>query len=140
MERRHETQIVADLRAPHVARTWMAEQLEPLGVEPEVAESALLLLSELVTNVVTHTDSAPTIGIEVGGDRVLVEVGDSDRRPAAIRDQEAGPLGGWGLRIVDQIASSWGVRPGPDGAKVVWFAIDRPASGPADGDPRPSGP
>jgi len=37
---------------------------------------------------------------------------------------ERGPLeGGFGLRIVEQIATKWGVRPETPG--VVWFEVDR---------------
>ncbi len=126
-QQRVEAELPGDLRAPRMARTWMAEQLAPVGLAPADCEAALLLVSELVTNVVTHTASAPTLILETRSDRILVEVADTDAAPAAIREDDAAAVGGWGLRIVDEVASDWGVRSG-DGAKVVWFTIERDRS------------
>ncbi|HZY77790.1 MAG TPA: ATP-binding protein [Jatrophihabitantaceae bacterium] len=115
--------------APALARRYLQEHARDLP--SSVLDDALLLVSELVTNAVQHgrpkivlrlRESPPGIGVFVsdGGDGL-------PRFPPAEPDQHA--VSGRGLRIVDAIASDWGVehdgsRPG----KVVWFEL-RPDGG-----------
>lgn len=120
-----EAEFAIDSAAPRQARLWAAAQLEPLGLSPERTQDALLLVSELVTNVIVHTESPPTVTIEATVDQIEIGVSDTDREPAEIRDRPSDQVGGWGLRIVDQVASSWGTRFPGAGVKVLWFAIER---------------
>lgn len=89
------------------------------------ASAAELLVSELVTNALLHTDSEPIeVSIEVGEGAVRVEVVDADpTRPELV---SPGPEDehGRGLTLVDALAQRWGVedRAGGDG-KVVWFEL-----------------
>src|ERR1044072_9493408 len=46
------------------AREW-AGSLLSVGVPPPFFDDALLLLSEVVTNAITHSDSAPALGGQV---------------------------------------------------------------------------
>lgn len=119
-----------DPMASRTARSWVAEQLVPVGLETEVFESIVLAASELVTNVLVHTESDPQITLTIDLDEIRVEVEDECRTPAAIRDAQPGTVGGWGLRIVERVADTWGTVPGGDGSKVVWFAVE------IDSDPR----
>ena len=97
-------------------------------LDPGVAENAELLVSELVTNSVRHAGLEPdaTIGlrVDVWPDRVRVEV--TDTGPGFERDRESPSIyqdSGWGLYLVEQVATRWGV----DLAETtrVWFEIDR---------------
>ena len=58
-----------------------------------------------------------------GADRLIAVRDASPRllRPVA-PDLEAD--GGRGLWLVEQLARAWGVRPAPDGGKIVWCALD----------------
>jgi anti-sigma regulatory factor (Ser/Thr protein kinase) len=114
-----------DARAPSRARHAMAGLDGLLGpAYPDVA----LLVSELVTNGVRHADTAPEaplrIAVRLADDRVRVEVSDQgegfDHGPLPPDPTRAG---GWGLRLVDEIADAWGV----DRAQgtTVWFEIAR---------------
>lgn len=105
------------------ARLWMAEQLGRVGLDEELVEAIVLAASELVTNVVVHTDSEPSLSLTVEDGRVCVGVTDSSPTAPEIREVEDGRVGGWGLRIVDDIAHAWGVEPAADGSKVVWFSV-----------------
>ena len=118
------TSLPRDRSAPRLARRWIAEQLNPLGLRPEEHDAIVLLVSELVSNVVLHTESDPVVTLRVDPDRVLIGVEDTSAHAAQLRepDEDAERPGGWGLRIVDQIADEWGADL-VDGRKVVWFAV-----------------
>lgn len=103
------------------ARIWAHAQLAPLGLGADLAENIVLCIDELVANVVEHTLSDPVLTITTGNG-VLVEVADTSSVGAAIREQGS-RLGGWGLRIVDRIADTWGCAQTDTGGKIVWFAV-----------------
>ena len=80
-----------------------------------------LIVSELVTNSVRY---GPGETIEVGiavaeGGSITGEVEDHGRGEVAMREiTDEG--GGFGLRIVDALASRWGVH---EGSTQVWFEL-----------------
>ena len=85
-----------------------------------------LLASELVANAVRHAEAAMVgIRFEVMPSHVRVEVADEGPGfdPASL-PAEPSRAGGWGLRLVDEMSSRWGVADGEQGARV-WFEIDR---------------
>jgi len=103
-------------------------------LDADVRENAELLVSELVTNSIRHADlGAPDtieIKLEASTEAVLVEVADCGqgfrgRRPgpSARAAQVAEPerTSGWGLFLVDQIASRWGIVEGDE--TRVWFEL-----------------
>lgn len=92
------------------------------AVHPASAWTAELLASELVTNAVTHGRGAVRLVMEYDVDGLAVTV--SDDEPATPAITEAGPsdTGGRGLRLVDVLASDWGVTPDRPG-KGVWFRL-----------------
>ncbi|MCU1372206.1 MAG: protein serine/threonine phosphatase [Ilumatobacteraceae bacterium] len=112
-----------DLGASRLARRWTYEQLDPLGIDDLSMENILLATSEIVTNVITHTSSAPTITLRVDPPQICVEVMDSSSRMPITRDAKPGRPGGWGLRIVDRAADRWGATLTSSGHKVVWFTV-----------------
>ncbi len=73
----------------------------------ERTSDSLLLFSELVTNAVKHAGGATRIVVHHGDRTLRVEVHDGTDSIPAVRDV-AGATGGFGLRIVDQLCSSWG--------------------------------
>ena len=112
-----------DARAPGTARRAVA----PLLVEDgEFAERVELAASELVTNVVEHTDDGGRFEAW-DSDPLVVAVSDTDRRIPTIPERST-IRGGRGLSIVDQVADDWGVEP-TDTGKVVWAEFDRPEPG-----------
>jgi anti-sigma regulatory factor (Ser/Thr protein kinase) len=87
-------------------------------------QSALVLVSELVTNAVLHTGGPAELRILViEPDAVRVEVADH-ARDIPRSPPTAGAHGGFGLRIVAALADEWGCTPLPHG-KVVWFELGR---------------
>ena len=105
-----------------VARQAVAEALRLAGFHGDV-DAAVLLTSELVTNAIRHAQ--PPLAIEVVADAttatVKVSDGDVARLPVlGPHTSTALAGGGRGLRIVDRLASQWGVELGGS-SKTVWF-------------------
>jgi anti-sigma regulatory factor (Ser/Thr protein kinase) len=99
-------------------------------LDPPLKETLRLLVTELVTNSVRHTDcDALTLRIAVGRSAVLTEVADDgptfDLEPyEAASVDEHDPGYGWGLFLVQRLARNWGVK--EDGSsKRVWFELGR---------------
>src|SRR5947208_17140420 len=95
-------------RAPGEARRLLA----PLGglVPPEVLIDLALLVSEMVTNSVKHSgrsDRHVDVSIRAGSDAVQVEVRDGGPgfEPIPLRAAPPPGAGGWGLFIVDRLAT-----------------------------------
>lgn len=113
--------------APALARAAVA--VTAAGVPATQLEDALLLTSELVTNGVLHPpEGTDLLVLEVSVDtdvlRVVVADGGSDR----IRPRSPDSDGGWGLTIVMETASRWGLGH-HKGLNVTWFELDLPAPG-----------
>jgi signal transduction histidine kinase len=110
--------------APAEARTAL-RRFHP-ELPPELMQIVVLLASELVSNAVRHA-RAETVAIrfEVMLEQVRVEVADEGPGfdPALLPVAAPRTGGGWGLRLVDDMASRWGAA--ADGGFKVWFELDR---------------
>lgn len=109
-------------RSISVARHAVARLFDPaLRIPAELAEDVLLLVSELVTNAVLHARTTVHVSARLERGRILVAVGDDDPHNAPRRSEPGvTATSGRGMRLVDLLASSWGVEMGPT-SKVVWF-------------------
>jgi anti-sigma regulatory factor (Ser/Thr protein kinase) len=100
---------------------------------PVDAETAALLVSELVTNAVTHSRPAAgcaaagdaTVTLEITGcqDQLRVEVHDASLAQPVLH--EAPPLDaehGRGVLLVDLLSSAWGSFP-TEAGKAVYFTL-----------------
>ncbi|MDX2936735.1 SpoIIE family protein phosphatase [Streptomyces ipomoeae] len=119
------------------ARRFTARILRRWQVE-EAADAVLLVVSELVTNALVHTQGQVRLDLILRGDRVRVCVSDSSPRAPAkpvIVDWEA--TGGRGLLLVEAMSESFGSVP-VAGGKQVWSEIVVPGreAAPADSGPR----
>ena len=131
-------------QAPREARRALHSLAGELA--PALLEDLCLLVSELVTNSVMHADGAEgPIRVQVGvlPHVVRIEVTDGgpgfEAAPAPARRREASG-GGFGLHLVDRLASRWGVDRS-DRARA-WVELDRGAESrgrPASGGPQPEG-
>ena len=115
----------ADPSAVGLARAWLTSRLSDWSSDGQA--TVQLLVSELVTNAILHSTDLIEVSAERDGPWVTVEV--SDRSPAKpivkTYGQEAAT--GRGLRLVEALAASWGVR-GDETRKSVWFkVVDDPA-------------
>ena len=101
--------------------------------QPDQVDTAVLLASELVGNVLVHTDQAAfltaTVTGEVGSRTLKVEV--SDRGDELPHQRAPGELAssGRGLMMLDILCEQWSVRPESEG-KTVWFELSEDAGPP----------
>ena len=114
------------------ARRWARSRLAGSGIEADepLAETLVLLISELVTNAVVHTGCPAVLRMllprlpESAPGTVRVEVADASARPPRPRQAEGNDTDGRGLALVDGLADRWGWQ--ADGAgKRIWCEVDR---------------
>lgn len=108
-------------QSPRQGRRFVTEVLRTSGVD-RYAETARLLVSELITNAVLHGRSELEVLISVDESEVRVDVRDLSSRRPAVSDQDEDALNGRGLAIVSRLASRWGVDARAEG-KSVWFVL-----------------
>jgi anti-sigma regulatory factor (Ser/Thr protein kinase) len=116
------------VKASSESLTHVRRSLESLAIPPELLDDAKVLVSELVGNSVRHSglraDEFVRVIAEWSGVRLRVAVHDRPRDPAsppvvgAIRPRP-GAESGWGLFIVDRLASRWGTD-----SAGYWFELD----------------
>lgn len=104
-----------------------------LGPGHPAADTAVVVVSELVTNAIAHTRSGRaggtmTIALCPGPAGVLIQVRDdggcSEPRVSECGDGEPAELAehGYGLLLVAALADSWGTFSSPDG-RVTWCRV-----------------
>ncbi|WP_063770203.1 ATP-binding SpoIIE family protein phosphatase [Streptacidiphilus melanogenes] len=93
---------------------------------PDDADAAVLLVSELLTNVLLHTDQEGALLAELSGPpgerRLRIEVSDGSDELPHLRSPGEMASSGRGLVLLDLLADRWGVRPSGEG-KLVWFEM-----------------
>ncbi|SBT89922.1 Serine phosphatase RsbU, regulator of sigma subunit [Streptomyces sp. DI166] len=106
------------------ARAVVREQLHDWGLA-RLVDVAELLVSELVTNALQHSEGRPVELRLVRGDTLLCEVEDDDHELPTLLN--AGPHDefGRGLRLVSTLAREWGTSRTSVG-KTVWFELTLP--------------
>jgi len=114
--------LLPEPRSAGEARHFVAEHLRDV-VSDDVTEIAVLLTSELVTNVIVHARTPLRLDLETnGGGGVRVAIGDDLTRPPVPRMAGDGRLTGRGIHLVQALAREWGVEPTERG-KRVWFEL-----------------
>ena len=128
---RREHILPADERAPLLARSALNDAIPP-PVLNERADDARVAISEVAANAVRHGKLRPDqdtlrLVIDADDDHVRVEV---EQATAAVsvrvvepRLEDTDRVGGFGLRLVEQMADEWGFETGPPGH--VWFEFRR---------------
>lgn len=113
------------------ARRFVSDRCQQWDALDDACEAAVLLTSELVTNGVLHARTR--ISIRIGHDDAHLRVEVRDGSPALPRARRFSTEAatGRGMRLLETIASSWGVdkvTDPEDPGKIVWFEV--PLSGP----------
>ena len=127
---RREVILPANETAARLARSTLIAAIPP----PDLLErgsDAQLAVTELAANAIRHgglrADDTVRLVIEADDDRVRVEVEQSTSAQDVhiVSPRLDGPhdVGGFGLRLVEHTADSWGHEPGPPGR--VWFEFRR---------------
>lgn len=110
-----------DPKAAGAARRILVQE----GIDPDLDHTVCLLTSELVTNSVRHA--------RMDGEDKIVMAARLTPDLARVEIRDGGPgfdpdvrhrADGYGLRMLDMLASRWGVDCDDRGARV-WFEVDR---------------
>jgi anti-sigma regulatory factor (Ser/Thr protein kinase) len=118
--------------APESAAAARQLTRQLLGDDHPAADTAMLLMSELVTNSVMHSRSrrpggTVTIAVCAGPASVLIQVRDDGgpfepQLPRASGEAAPGAEHGYGLLLVDALAETWGTSATTDG-RVTWCRL-----------------
>ena len=107
----------------HVAggRRFVRDTLDAWN-EGELAPTACLLVSELLTNAMRHTSEPIGLRLHHTEHEIIAEI--SDDHPQLPRRTLPAPADedGRGLTLVEALADRWGSLPA-NGSKIVWFAL-----------------
>ncbi|MFH9697415.1 ATP-binding protein [Streptomyces globisporus] len=100
------------------------------GLEPpiraEAADTVLLVVSELVTNALRHGGGTCTLDLTAHPDTIEVAVHDSSPQAPRMRTPDlSGRTGGFGWPMVNRLARTTSVTPGPSGGKTVRALLPR---------------
>jgi hypothetical protein len=137
------------------ARRWTVGTLRSWGLDA-TAWTAAQVVSELATNCTLHARSDFVLRLSLEGESVRVEAIDGVPGGLHARLYSSTATTGRGLRIVESLATAWGVLP-TDGGKTVWAVLPvedplpardedddehgaAPAAAASAGEPAPSGP
>lgn len=122
--------ISREAQSPGLARRALRDWC-PADIDADLLDDAELLVSELVTNALRHGRGGVELHAALDDNRLFVEVVDEGTGfERTLRRSEFDQVGGWGLEIVEELASRWGVH---EGTTHVWFELER--AGPRLGEP-----
>ncbi|MEV7683924.1 ATP-binding protein [Streptomyces sp. NPDC088341] len=108
-----------------MARVWMDSE----GItDDDARRTALLVVSELMTNAIIHTNSSSIYGrLRQAGGRLIVEVQDEGRASAVSRAGHAEYAEyGRGLALVVRSVQALGTQVEADGSRTVWAWVPMP--------------
>lgn len=115
-------------RTPAEARLFLSKVIESFGVGVDRA-TAILLTSELASNAARHGKEPIEINVSMEEEGFLVSVFDrgagfhpEDLRFDGGSSKDPWEEGGWGLPVVHNLSSEWGVKSRDDGTEV-WFRL-----------------
>ncbi|MCT9078020.1 SpoIIE family protein phosphatase [Streptomyces fulvoviolaceus] len=105
------------------ARRFTRRTLRTWEVPADALDTALLVVSELVTNALVHTDGRVRLDLTLVNHRLRFAVADaSPRTPAKPTSIGWEATGGRGILLVEAVSAAWGSVP-VSGGKQVWSEI-----------------
>lgn len=102
------------------ARGTTAALLRQWALPDTPAGDAQLVVSELVTNAISHGSGAVRLRVRYGNHQLRIEVTDGSTTPAKRRRAGANDLGGRGLLLVADVSHRWGVA---DNGRTTYAVI-----------------
>ena len=115
-------QLPAAAASVPLARRHVAAVVEQLDLG-DFADTAALVVSELVTNAVRHAGTELQLTVVADGDVVRIEVEDGSATLPQSRISGLYDAGGRGLPLVEALADRWGSESTSTG-KLVWAELD----------------
>ena len=117
--------MAADPVAVSESRKFLRRTLEDWGIDDETTDTAVLCLSELVTNALIHARTGCAVRAVLEQSTVTITVRDGGSPEAASTAPLDDPLQvhGRGLRLVDSLVTRWGSERDSVGT-TVWFVLE----------------
>jgi anti-sigma regulatory factor (Ser/Thr protein kinase) len=131
--------LVALPTSPFWARRYTRQFLDSCrGISQDTATTAVLLVSELVTNAVRFSGDPAralryseradagliSLSLRQFRDRLLIEVFDTDTHPPVLADADDDAENGRGLMLVTALSKEWAYFLLHDGGKVVYCMLE----------------
>ncbi|MEU2285272.1 SpoIIE family protein phosphatase [Streptomyces sp. NPDC013178] len=105
------------------ARRFSRRTLRAWGLPADTMDAALLVVTELVTNALVHTDGRVRLDLTLVNDRLRIAVTDaSPRTPVKPTSLSWEATGGRGILLVEAVSDAWGTVP-VSGGKQVWSEL-----------------
>ncbi|KUN23581.1 PAS sensor protein [Streptomyces antibioticus] len=105
------------------ARRFTRRTLRSWNVPEDAQDTVLLIVSELVTNALVHTDGRVRLDLILVNHRLRVAVADaSPRTPVKPTSIGWEATGGRGILLVEAMSAAWGSLP-VSGGKQVWSEV-----------------
>ena len=108
------------------ARASVRQALAQWGYQ-ELADTACLLVTEILTNAIRHARCPIKLTLCRAADELIIEVTDDSPQFPQRRLPDDDDEDGRGLVLVDALAAGWGTRPVVPG-KTVWFTLRLPGA------------
>ncbi|MDN3357908.1 ATP-binding protein [Actinomadura sp. DC4] len=109
-------------RQAHRVLEWA---LRDWRVGGEAADNTRVVLSEMVTNALTHSLEVFRLSLHLRPDQILIEVWDGADGMPYVGLPDGLAVNGRGMFLVDALSKEWGVRAEADGGKTVWAKVAR---------------
>jgi anti-sigma regulatory factor (Ser/Thr protein kinase) len=103
------------------ARNFATQSL--VDLPSDTRDEVRLMVSELASNAIEHVMTSFDLTIQRTSQEVRVEVTDYGGGTPAMQSVGPDALRGRGLKIVDTLATYWGVEQRSESAKTVWFTL-----------------
>jgi serine phosphatase RsbU (regulator of sigma subunit)/anti-sigma regulatory factor (Ser/Thr protein kinase) len=118
-------ELPGDPTASGRARRFLRSTLAEWSVHEDVVDTAELCVSELVTNAIIHSGTAPEVTARSDGELLTVLVQDRGGQGQVQQEEDYDPMSisGRGLTLVDALASAWSAEHSADGT-TVWFELE----------------
>jgi anti-sigma regulatory factor (Ser/Thr protein kinase) len=117
--------VVSEPSAVREARQFLRGTLRAWGIDEDTTDSAVLCLSELVTNALVHTHADCAVRVLLDQGVLTTTVRDNGAQDLAPAEPMEDPLRvhGRGLHVVDALAARWGSDLDSVGT-TVWFVLE----------------
>ncbi|MET9463778.1 ATP-binding protein [Streptomyces sp. NPDC006544] len=88
--------------------------------DPENTDAVLLIVAELISNAIRHTDGPCTLHLELHEDHIEIRVTDSSPDPPQPRPPHTDGTGGWGWQLINHLTTHTHTQPAPNGGKTIY--------------------
>lgn len=119
-------ELSGEIASCSTARRFVQERLA--DAPDEVRDDASLLISEVVTNSILHTNGPVTVEVQERDGGYRIAVSDRSKRPPTEKGYRTDDATGRGLQLLSSLAAAWGWER-LDAGKVVWFDLSVPLEG-----------